>query len=132
MVAAETSTSSSNGMGEELPLRIRFQRTFNLARMSLVSPWRDWLLPSRARSEDAKIFDPPNLAFAEHLKLLFRDRAVAVRHIPSLQANRGSTANAQLFAARKANEVTGGVLAMPRDQCPDSGGVSGKRSRRRR
>jgi len=43
MVAAETSTSSSNGMGEELPLRIRFQRTFNLARLSLVSPWRDWL-----------------------------------------------------------------------------------------
>jgi hypothetical protein len=40
MVAAETSTSSLNGMGEEPPLRIRLQRTFNLARMSLVSPWR--------------------------------------------------------------------------------------------
>jgi len=67
-------------MGEEPPLRIRFQRSFNLARMSLVSPGRDWLCrrePERGR-ENLRSAQP---RLGRTPQTAFRDRAVAVGHM---------------------------------------------------
>jgi hypothetical protein len=81
MVVADTSTSSSNGIGEA-PATDGFQRDFNLARMPFVTSRAGAPgLSIAGQPEDPKIINPPDFAFAEHLILLFRDRPVAIGQI---------------------------------------------------